>query len=168
MADSLPKPPLCPSAQPGMDGLVVFGVRDPTAAEGPGPRVGYLTAAQPVNQDVLELSGSVSPTEIFRFAAPCAGGACRHFDGDDCRLARRIVTLLPTVVAGVPPCPIRSECRWWKQEGKAACLRCPQVITERYDAPEPLRMAADPATPAVRPGQFLGADPSVRITKGTT
>ena len=137
-----------------MEGLVVFGVRDETAAHehGQGPRVGYLAEDLPVTEDVLALSGPLAPAEIFRFAAPCAGGACRHFDGSDCRLATRIVTLLPPVVAGVPPCPIRSDCRWWKQEGKAACLRCPQVITERYDPPEPIRQVADPATPVVRAG----------------
>jgi hypothetical protein len=134
-----------------MEGLVVFGVRDGSpAAHGEGPRVGYLAGALPATDEVLALSGPVAPAEIFRFAAPCAGAGCRHFDGSDCRLASRIVTLLPTVVASVPPCSIRSECRWWRQEGKAACLRCPQVITERYDPPEPLRQAADPASPVVR------------------
>ena len=51
------------------------------------------------------------------------GHACGHFDGRDCpRLATRVVQLLPPVVDGVPPCHLRPDCRWWQQEGKAACL----------------------------------------------
>ncbi|WP_256973461.1 hypothetical protein [Nostoc sp. T09] len=34
---------------------------------------------------------------------------------------QRIVEDLPGVVQ------IRSSCRWWQQEGKAACMRCPQI-----------------------------------------
>jgi hypothetical protein len=145
------RPPRCPSAQPGMDDLVIFGVRDSSAGNDRSPRVGYLTDPLPVTDDVLSLAGPVAPGEIFRMAAPCGGERCRHFDGTDCKLAARIVTLLPIVVGSVPPCAIRSECRWWKQEGKAACLRCPQVITERYDPPEAIRQAADPLSPMDRP-----------------
>src|SRR4051794_35165032 len=114
-------PPLCPSAQPEMEGSVVFGVAD-------GPRVSYLAAPIATSVEVLALAGPVPPTEVFRFAAPCAPGGCRHFDGAACRLAERIVQLLPPAVAGVPPCPIRPDCRWWQQEGKAACLRCPTIV----------------------------------------
>jgi hypothetical protein len=139
-----------------MQGLVVFGVRDERATDGHGkePRVAYLAEPLAVTEQVLALAGSLAPGEIFRFAAPCAGGACRHFDGSNCRLAARIVTILPPVVDGVPPCPIRPDCRWWEQEGKAACLRCPQVITERYDPPEPIREVADPASPVIRAGNM--------------
>jgi hypothetical protein len=151
MPDPCPKPLLCPSAQPEMDGAVVFGVRDGTAGPDRAPRVGYLSETLPASGDVLALAGPLGPTELFRIGAPCGGGKCQHFDGNDCRLAARIVTLLPIVVEQVPPCSIRADCRWWKQEGKAACLRCPQVITERYDAPESIRRAADPSTPVERP-----------------
>src|SRR5262245_16064495 len=120
------EPPLCPSAQPSMEGSLVFGVLDTRSDE---PRVGYLAEALPVTDEVLALAGSVAPTEIFRFGAPCAGRACRHFDGHDCRLATRIVELLPAVVGAPPPCRLRPDCRWWQQEGKAACLRCPQIVT---------------------------------------
>ena len=41
----------------------------------------------------------------------------------------RIVQQLPTVVETLPACQIRSSCRWWLQEGKAACYRCPQMVT---------------------------------------
>lgn len=43
----------------------------------------------------------MEPTEVFRFAAPCANSA--------------------------------------------ACMRCPQIVTENYFSSEQLRQAADPA-----------------------
>jgi len=47
-------------------------------------------------------------------------------------LAAMIVQWLPSVVDTLPPCAIRPACRWWQQEGKAACVRCPQVVTETF------------------------------------
>ena len=131
--------PLCPSAEPQMESSVVFGVIGGTTAE---PRVGYLVESQPVTDELLSRAGQFAPTEIFRFAAACAGEACVHFDGTDCRLASRIVELVPIVVDVLPPCQIRPGCRWWIQEGKAACLRCPQVVTRAYEPSDELRRAA--------------------------
>jgi hypothetical protein len=135
---------LCPSAQPGMADSVVFGVVTGTVEN---RRIGYLTESQPATDELLNLAGPVKPTEVFRIAAPCAESACAHFDGANCRLAQRIVQSLPIAAAGLPPCKIRAHCRWWRQEGKAACLRCPEVITESYDASEQHRSVADPNTP---------------------
>jgi hypothetical protein len=42
----------------------------------------------------------------------------------------RVVEKLPAVAEDLPPCSIRRNCRWWQQEGKAACQRCPQIITD--------------------------------------
>lgn len=133
--------PLCPSAQPEMVDSVVFGVVGGTIDK---PCVAYLTEPQPVTDELLALANPVKPTEIFRFAAPCAGHACRHFDGSNCRLATRIVRLLPTVVERLPPCRLRPKCRWWQQEGKAACMRCPQIVTENYRPSKQELQAADP------------------------
>lgn len=133
----------CPSAQPEVSGSVVFGVVGGTAEE---PRVGYLKEPQPLTDEILALSGSVKPTEIFRIAAPCAKDACKHFDGADCRLAKKTVKLLPASVSKLPACGIRPNCRWWQQEGGAACRRCPVIVTENYRPSERQRQAADPAT----------------------
>ena len=135
------KPLLCPSAQPDMEGSVLFGVVGGTAEEA---RVGYLVEPQPVTGEILALAAPVAPTEVFRFAAPCAGKGCQHFDGTNCRLAGKIVNRLPAVVDLLPACGIRPNCRWFSQEGKAACLRCPLVVTEWHNPTEELRLVADP------------------------
>ena len=133
--------PLCPSAQPEWDGATVIGVVSGTVQE---PRVVPLVAPQPVTDEILALAAPVTPTEVFRFAAPCMNTGCVHFAAAKCRLATRIVQLLPEVGGQLPACTIRAHCRWWQQEGRAACLRCPQVVTDNYHPSGPMREAATP------------------------
>ncbi|MGI2904385.1 nitrogen fixation protein [Tolypothrix sp. VBCCA 56010] len=137
------KTTLCPSARPEPADSVIFGVIGGTGAE---PRVAYLKQPQPVTEELIAKANPVTPAEIFRTAASCAESGCQHFDGKDCRLAMRIVEKLPAVVEELPPCSIRRDCRWWKQEGKAACMRCPQVITDNYNPSEIMRNVATPTT----------------------
>lgn len=131
----------CPSAQPDWADSVVFGIISGTVEE---PRLIHLTKTQPVTEELLSLSQPVNPTEIFRFAAPCAGDNCQHFDGSTCHLVTKVVQILPAVVEELSPCRVRPTCRWWQQEGKAACMSCPQIVTETYYPSEQLRQAADP------------------------
>lgn len=121
---------MCPSAQPGMEDCRILGVVDRV---GPAPRIVYLNELLPATADMLALSGPVKPTEVYRLAATCEEHKCPHFDGADCRLATRIVNILPAVVDALPPCTIRKDCRWYSQEGGAACKRCPEVTTLSYD-----------------------------------
>jgi hypothetical protein len=140
---SIEKTTLCPSARPEWQDSVVFGVIGGTVTE---PRVAYLKQPQAITDELIAKASPVTPTEIFRTAAPCATKACQHFDGKDCRLAMRVVENLPKVIDDLPPCSIRRDCRWWQQEGKAACMRCPQVITDNYNASE---LTVKVATPTV-------------------
>jgi hypothetical protein len=133
--------PLCPSARPEVGNSAVFGIVAGTVEK---PQVAYLKQVQPLTDELIALSGSVTPGEVFRVAAPCAGTGCQHFDGANCRLATRVANQLAAVSENLPPCPIRRECRWWQQEGKAACMRCPQVITDNYSPSEQIRQVATP------------------------
>lgn len=130
---------LCPSAQPDMAGSRVLGVVGGCAE---APLISYLNEALPVTDGLLALVGAVKPTEVFRFSAPCEERACRHFDGSRCQLATRIVQILPAVGEALPACLIRPECRWYQQEGKAACQRCPQIVTQIYEPSDDMRKAA--------------------------
>jgi len=132
---------MCPSAQPEMADAVILGVREATSD---GPLISYLENPAPVSRELLALSEPIAPTEVYRIAARCEEKACRHFDGRSCNLAARIVQILPAVVDVLPLCKIRHECRWFQQEGRPACLRCPQVITRMEDADEQFRLAATP------------------------
>ena len=121
---------LCPSAQPGMDQCRVLGV---VQRDGPTPMLEYLYEPLPATEEVLAMAAPLKATEVFRLAATCAKHKCPHFDGTDCRLATRIVQILPAVVTSLPPCIIRQQCRWYSQEGAAACRRCPEITTVSYD-----------------------------------
>jgi hypothetical protein len=102
----------------------------------------YLAEHVPLTDELLALTQPVSPSRVLRIAARCEENACTHFDGVNCRLATRIVQMLPAVSDALPACLIRSECRWYRQEGRAACLRCPQIVTEFTDDNEAFRKAA--------------------------
>ena len=116
----------CPSAQPGMADAQVLGV---VCADAHEPRVAYLNEHVPATPEILAQAAPAAPGQVFRLAARCEEARCTHFDGKRCRLAMRIVEMLPPVVDGLPPCTIRKSCRWFHEEGRAACLRCPQVVT---------------------------------------
>ena len=135
--------PFCPSAQPDMEGAVVFGVIGGTPEE---PVVGYLTEPQPVTLDLLALAEPVEPTEVFRFGAPCAESSCQHYAAGECQLGRKLSEDVPVAADRVPPCQLRPRCRWWQERGPAACMRCPMVVTTSYAPTDALRAAADPAT----------------------
>jgi hypothetical protein len=132
---------LCPSAQPGMENCRVLGVvlEESTPHQHPTTRIVYLSELLPATNDVLALSAPLKPTEVFRLSATCAEHKCPHFDGADCRLATRIVKILPAVVDALPSCTIRKDCRWYSQEGAAACQRCPEITTVSYDLSETTR-----------------------------
>lgn len=134
---------MCPSADPDGAGAVVFGliVGTPEA-----PETAYLEETQAVTPELLALADPVAPADMFRFGARCLRGGCAHWEAERavCRFGEKTVRLAPAVVSVVPTCALRANCRWWHQEGMAACQRCPQVIrTGAIGHPE-VRQAADP------------------------
>ncbi|MFD3438974.1 hypothetical protein ACFWU3_15875 [Streptomyces sp. NPDC058685] len=129
----------CPSAQPDMPGSTVLGIVEGTADD---PEVRYLASPVPAAAEITSLAGDLLPTEVFRFSADCVESNCRHFDGRDCSLAKRITAVLPPVIDVLPRCHARPSCRWWHQEGAAACFRCPQVVTTTvWPTPEQMTVA---------------------------
>jgi hypothetical protein len=120
-----------------MEGSVAFGVVN-------GSRVQWIETPVPVTEDLLALTGAVPPTQVLRIAAPCQENACCHFNGTDCRLATKLVQLMPALAEALPPCRIRPDCRWFTQEGRAACAVCPQIVTYSVNPSAELHAAATP------------------------
>jgi hypothetical protein len=127
--------PHCPSAQPNMREARLLGIVK-------NGETSYLAEAVPLTGELLAMTQPVSPSRVLRIAARCEENACMHFDGVNCRLVTRIVQQLPAVTDILPACLIRADCRWYRQEGRAACLRCPQVVTEFTEDNEAFRKAA--------------------------
>jgi len=135
IALAAPAAPFCPSAQPHMREPRVLGVVH-------NGEISYLAEHVPLTDELLALTEPAGHSRVLRIAARCEESACTHFDGVNCRLAARIVQMLPAVSDALPACLIRAECRWYRQEGRAACLRCPQIVTEFTDDNEAFRKAA--------------------------
>jgi len=79
------------------------------------------------------------------------GDGCKHYGDGACSLAKRIVASFDPVVGSLPPCRIRTTCRWFRQEGPDACLRCPQVVTSNCDPTKLQRQVADPDQERLNP-----------------
>ncbi len=116
----------CPSAQPDMAEARIFGVLSGTAEQ---PRVAYLKQEAVIPADATPATGDLKPIEVFRFAARCEEGRCAQYADGRCSLGQRLVDGLDEVVDSLPSCTIRPTCRWYAEQGRAACLRCPQVVT---------------------------------------
>ncbi len=57
--------------------------------------------------------------------------------------------MLDPVVSGLPRCAIRPTCRWFREQGRAACIRCPQVVTDARPDSGLLIEVAGPGAAAV-------------------
>jgi hypothetical protein len=138
----------CPSAQAHQTASAVIGV---VSRQDGKPQVTLLP--QPVSlQSVAHLIPDTIPvTEVLRLAAPCAERHCSHFNDHHCTLASRIVSRLQAVVDRLSPCALRPSCRWWHQEGPAACHRCPQIVTEPFRTSDLMRELATPAVTCETP-----------------
>ena len=156
--DRLSKQTLCPSAQPGADARV-FGVVGGTTTE---PRVSYLRETIELPADIETRLSPIAPSEVLRSASACQESRCVHFQSDRCSLVTRIVRFLPPVVRQPPPCAIRQSCRWWFEEGRAACVRCPQIVTQRPDANTAYQQAAAPAALRISTAAITPSPPTRR------
>ena len=134
-----PSPYSCPSAQPDMHEARIFGVLSGTVDE---PRVSYLKQEAVIPAAARPDTGGVNPIEAFRFAARCEEGRCGQYAGGRCSLGQRVVEGLPPVIDALPSCTIRPSCRWHAEQGREACLRCPQVVTLIPMGDDPLSRAA--------------------------
>jgi hypothetical protein len=79
-----------------------------------------------------------APERRFRFSSPCVRGACRQWTGSSCGVIERLRSLsdVPQPGGALPPCAIRPKCRWYLQEGAAACAICPEVVTDNRGSEE--------------------------------
>jgi len=118
----------CPSSAGG-PGATLLGIL------GPGGRVIFTPHGPRVDEALrTELAGADDgPLEArFRFAAPCVRSSCVFWDGS-CRAIdaahEDFDAATPSDVDSLPRCGIRESCRWWAQEGAAACRVCPYVRT---------------------------------------
>jgi len=129
---------LCPAVEycdPELEGTIVaYGdiLGTPEA-----PKVAYYREAIPITKEVREAwnKGPINPGELFRTAGRCKQ-CTRHWNSTlkRCDLIDRWPLALPADHK-LPPCPIRTQCRGWAQQGPAACRACPNFAGETVHKP---------------------------------
>ena len=106
-------------------------------------RIGYLGQPLEVDDQFVERAHEGRmPERRFRFVNPCAEGGCHQWTGTRCGVIDKVMTELEGHEAeALPRCGIRPHCRWFAQNGAAACSVCALVIT---DTRETSQAAAQP------------------------
>jgi hypothetical protein len=97
---------------------------------------------EPFTEAHAQAALPATPREVFRLAATCVKGGCPHWrteqpgaEGDGaCSLVQRVRAGFPEVRP--QQCGIRLVCRWFAQEGLAACRACPGVVTDLGELPQ--------------------------------
>jgi hypothetical protein len=96
----------------------------------------------PVDEEFLRRAQyGRAPEKRFRFADRCMQSECVFWANERCDVAATAVSYDAathyahgTAEARLPRCGIRPNCRWFAQEGAAACGVCPFVITDVSEA----------------------------------
>lgn len=101
--------------------------------------VALLDIPVKISNDFIEKAGEFGePEKRFRFADKCVKSGCSQWTGKSCGIMNELSASNPSIAStddDLPPCFIRSSCRWYSQEGGKACKICLFVITEsRSDA----------------------------------
>lgn len=125
---------LCPSSTCHEGALLI-------ALLGEDGRLGYLRPPIPIDEQFVQASERHGdPESRFRFADSCVKDSCKHWSGGQCSLVGRLSEAMHRTdskpSSELPRCGIRSECRWFAQDGPRACEVCPIVVyrpTESID-----------------------------------
>lgn len=121
-ADASASKKMCPSYV-GKVGAQLFGV------VGKDGKVQFITPLT-VTEDFLEQNKDKNSLEQrFRFTGKCVEKGCAQWDKEEskCSLSRKVQNLEIHKEAELSYCPIRSQCRWFSQDGKEACFSCNEV-----------------------------------------
>ena len=118
----------CPSSL-GQVGSNLLGIVNPSGT------VGYFDQPIEVTPEFLADAGDEETLERrFRFSNKCIQSGCKQWTGSECGVIKAVLALdsIP-LNKDLPACSIRSTCRWFSQEGAAACNGCRYVITNVSD-----------------------------------
>jgi hypothetical protein len=118
---------MCPSTSVG-NSTVFLGMITPAR------KVAYVTPQMPLDvvRDTLDDSEGALERR-YRFAGPCVTSKCGFWTGEYCGLGAKLVESYQDTgepQLELPKCAIRRTCRWFAEQGPAACSPCSYVITE--------------------------------------
>lgn len=104
---------LCPSAE-DRNGTIELGIGEPLQ------RLAFSRVRKPRDTRATDLS-------TMRLAGPCITSDCMNWN-DGCNLGKTLAeTAVRLRLNARPHCPIRRDCRWFAENGRAACGACALV-----------------------------------------
>jgi len=121
----------CPSA-PAVGSSRLLGI------VGPGGRVVYTPGGPRLTETLRSGLGETRADghleTRYRFSGACVESGCAFWQEGECAAvtaAHREYDAVAGAAADgpLPECGIRDTCRWWAQEGPAACAVCTFVVT---------------------------------------
>jgi hypothetical protein len=113
---------MCPSYI-GKAGAQLFGVVNKDG------KVQFITPLT-VTEEFLEINKDKNSLEQrFRFTGKCVEKGCAQWNNEEskCSLSQKVQNLDTDKNTELSYCPIRSQCRWFFQDGKQACFSCNEV-----------------------------------------
>ncbi|WP_123891981.1 MULTISPECIES: hypothetical protein [Chryseobacterium] len=110
---------MCPSYV-GKVGAQLFGVVNKDG------KVQFITPLT-VTEDFIEQNENLE--QRFRFTGKCVEKGCGQWNHEEsrCSLSKKVQDLNFPKNSELSFCPIRSQCRWFSQDGKEACFSCNEV-----------------------------------------
>jgi hypothetical protein len=111
----------CPSMLPGLArGVIAKVVKNEE-------RLKFLAEEISVPTSLSLAVDSETVLKRARFVGLCRTVECGHWTGVSCRLGHAIASVEVQSAGELAPCAIRSSCRWFKENGSAACAPCQHV-----------------------------------------
>src|SRR4051812_29179890 len=102
--------PLCPSGR-CRTGATLLGIM------GPAGKLIYKPGFPPLDAESAATLASSGGGGRYRFAEPCATQGCAHWVSGRCEVAGAAAAIsTESAHRLLPPCGIRSDCRWFDQE----------------------------------------------------
>lgn len=110
---------MCPSYL-GKVGAQLFGVVNKDG------KVQFITPLA-VTEDFIEQNKNLE--QRFRFTGKCVEKGCAQWNNEEskCSLSRKVQNLDLNKNKELSYCPIRSQCRWFSQDGNDACFSCNEI-----------------------------------------
>jgi hypothetical protein len=116
--------PYCPNGKPIQGGIILGVVNENHEVE-------FTPEPVKIDQEFMDTVIDAGLEANFRFSHPCVKGKCGHWTGHRCNVPDVAFELMKEKMAAdgvLPDCSIRSNCRWFSQEGAKACYVCPDMV----------------------------------------
>jgi hypothetical protein len=110
---------LCPSYV-GKVGAQLFGVVNKDG------KVQFITPLT-VTEDFIQQNDNLE--QRFRFTGKCVEKGCAQWNNEEskCSLSKKVQNLDVGRNSALSFCPIRSQCRWFSEDGNEACFSCNEI-----------------------------------------